>query len=346
MEDAVARKAEYERKMQEPIDWNSKELNFKEKVVIYNIIKKIIGLGFRFDNGLHLYDLQQHFAMVNEEVPDYAAIDNEISTHNSCIERIITEHISFDHPFRNNQEDDRCYPKHSFVRLDDELKCVCCGMTTKDFELTHDQLDFLTIVAREQGQLLKDVTKDDLPFIQVHLEREATNTALFRPSEEEDDLDPVSRAEEDYLALDGIPSSINSSVKKAHKLDLGIYDRTIMDSKYLQSGFVDLLLPELDKEIERYQNSESRFKKLMIEMCKTTKYELLILSGRNIPTLLNEAESENDKIALTKAYFNLMREYYRTSSEYFENRGEAVFYPCLTANPEINNKILEMTIRR
>ena len=62
--------------------------------------------------------------------------------------------------------------------------------------------------------------------------------------------------------------------------------------------------------------------------------------------MLKEATNENDKIALTKAYYNLSNTDFRINSGYFHRDNDAIFYGCYTANPDINSRILEMKLRR
>ena len=90
----------------------------------------------------------------------------------------------------------------------------------------------------------------------------------------------------------------------------------------------------------------TRFKKMLLEECKIAKYEVLILSGENIPLLYNSLDNKDDKFALIKAYYNLSNQDYRINSGYFKTSNEAVFYDCRTAHPEINQKILELKLNR
>ena len=81
-------------------------------------------------------------------------------------------------------------------------------------------------------------------------------------------------------------------------------------------------------------------------MCKTIKYEILIVSGAHIPTLYNETQEE-DKIYVAKAYFNMTDFKHREGTGYFKMnefgiKGEADQYKYLTANPEINELVLRI----
>ena len=96
-------------------------------------------------------------------------------------------------------------------------------------------------------------------------------------------------------------------------------------------------------------SSCSRFKNLMIEDCMTAKYEVLLLAGKHINTLLEMAKDEDERIALTKAYYNISNQVYRLNSDYFApdyRSYDALKFDFVTANPDINNQVLEMKLRR
>lgn len=65
--------------------------------------------------------------------------------------------------------------------------------------------------------------------------------------------------------------------------------------------------------------------------------------------MLKETTDEDEKIALTKAYYNLSDSYFRVNSGYFDSShidNDALFYDCYTANPDINSTILGIKLRR
>ena len=68
--------------------------------------------------------------------------------------------------------------------------------------------------------------------------------------------------------------------------------------------------------------------------------------------MVEQAKDEDDKSALTKAYYNISNQDFRMNSGYFGTRFDmidryaALRYDCITANPEINSRILQMRYRR
>ena len=210
-----------------------------------------------------------------------------------------------------------CKDKHSFIRLPHELKCICCGATTKDYNLTDEELDYLTEGAKYQGIYADSINAIDMPYIQV-------------------------------LNITGNGTTdIKNKVMCAHNID----DETVnfgtfkaKNTNYLFPSETKKLLEGIEEEINRVKKIDSRFKDLMLETLNTVKYEVLILSSENIPTLYEEA-SEDEKYALAKAYYNLINEKNRVCNDYFINPVIASTYMCYTANPGVNQKVLEMIKR-
>ncbi len=162
-----------------------------------------------------------------------------------------------------------------------------------------------------------------------------------------DDEDYLEQDEEKWLSEQAEISDLRRAIRKAHLLDAKIYeeeDIKVTNPKYLSEGQAKELLNEVENEYDKLQKSNSRFKNLMLEACKSARYEILILAGAHIPTLLEQAQDEEDKVALTQAYYHISSQEFRINSNYFSTTDEAIFYDCLTANPEINNRILQMKL--
>lgn len=198
---------------------------------------------------------------------------------------------------------------------------------------------------------MEEFTKEDWPLLQVIIEQQDYRRSL-RPELDISDDDYLIKAEEQYYADEYEFVELRTTLTKAHLLDAQTYEGQklkVKNPKYLSDAKKKELLENLEKELDEIQKMESRFKPLLIEQCKTAKYEILILSGEHIPTLLKETGDEDEKIALTKAYYNLSDKNFRVNSGYFEpshRNNDAIFYDCYTANPEINSKVLEIKLRR
>ncbi len=348
IEDVLSKKKVYDALINDKQNSNkTNKLSFKEQWDLYRIIDNLIkkSSGEYTYLGIDLLNLKNRLENVFSIALNYAKINEELRSLRES-KRRIPQNITFD-IFYNNYFNERCMDRHFFVRLDDELKCMCCGATTKDYPLSKEELDFLTFCAESQGILLKEVTKYDLPLLQVLMAKQNYYRNLRNSLNSVDDEDYLEQAENQWLSEQAEISDLRRAVRKAHLLDSKIYDSEdikVTNPKYLSEEQAKELLNEVENEYEKLQKSNSRFKDLMLEECKTARYEILILSGAHIPTLLNQAQDEEDKVALTKAYYNISSQEFRINSNYFSSIDQAIFYDCLTANKEINNRILQMKL--
>ena len=326
-------------------DSKEKGLSFKDQYKIFELINKE---ALRSENK-YLIELKEKIRKLFPEVDNYINSQNKLRELVDEKNRAATEDISFD-TFNIDYESE-CIPNHTFVRLDGELKCICCGATTKDYDLDEKELDFLTECADKQEMLIKSATKEDLPLLQVLFERNAFNRSLYTISEDEE-LSDMNIEEEQYFAEVAEISELNRAVEKAHVLDAEERDQEdliVENSKYFSEEQANELLIKIGKELEKLKESDSRFKNLMIEDCMTAKYEVLLLAGKHINTLLEMAKDEDERIALTKAYYNISNQVYRLNSDYFApdyRSYDALKFDFVTANPDINNQVLEMKLRR
>ena len=322
-----------------------KGLSFKDQYKIFELINKE---ALRSEDK-YLIELKEKIRKLFPEVDNYINSQNKLRELVDEKNRAATEDISFD--TFNIDYDSECIPNHTFVRLDGELKCICCGATTKDYDLDEKELDFLTECADKQEMLIKSATKEDLPLLQVLFERNAFNRGLYTISEDEE-LSEMNIEEEQYFAEVAEISELNRAVEKAHVLDAEERDQEdliVENSKYFSEEQANELLIKIGKELEKLKESDSRFKNLMIEDCMTAKYEVLLLAGKHINTLLEMAKDEDERIALTKAYYNISNQVYRLNSDYFApdyRSYDALKFDFVTANPDINNQVLEMKLRR
>ena len=353
IECCLSRKEKYDRLInEERTSEENDKLSFKDKWGIYSIIDNLIRNSSDDCTylGVDLQDLKQHLEDEYKDVADYVRIMSELRNLRGNIHRILTEYITFD-IFYNDCFNNCCMGRHFFVRLENELKCMRCGATTKDYPLSEEEIDFLTLCAEKQGILLKEVSKDDLPLLQVLMERQDYYRSLREPLDH-DSEDYLTQAEEQGLDDEAETLDLRRQIRKAHLLDSQTYDSKnfrVSNPKYLSDDKTKGLLSEVKKDLDKAMKLDSRFKDLIIENCKIAKYEILILSGQHIPSLLEQTNDEEDRIALTKAYYYISNQEYRVNSNYFDssNRNrDAISYDCVTANPEINNRILQMKIRR
>ena len=110
-------------------DSEEKGLSFKDQYKIFELINKE---ALRSENK-YLIELKEKIRKLFPEVDNYINSQNKLRELVDEKNRTATEDISFD--TFNIDYDSDCIPNHTFVRLDDELKCICCGATTKDYDL-------------------------------------------------------------------------------------------------------------------------------------------------------------------------------------------------------------------
>jgi len=333
-----------------------KKINFKDELELYTILDTLINeqyyrTGKTNYAGIDLSSLIRKLYFSFENVRKYIDLKNEISNLKSDINTILTEDINFD-SFGNYEDGNyMCSDKHHLIRLDGELVCLNCGATTKDFSMEKEDIDFLTIAAEKQGMLLKEVTKDDIPLVNVLKSEIDYKKSQRKPLDELTEDECFDLAEEYYLVDEAEITDIRREIRKAHKLDSRNLEGLpkVSNPQYLTEEQAKQKLLEIDKQIEQVKKLNSRFKDLILEECNAAKYEILILNGAHIPTLMKETKNKNDKIALVKAYYNLSNASFRVNSGYFkpDNRNwEALAYDCRTANPEINQRILDMKVKK
>lgn len=333
-----------------------KKINFKDELELYTILDTLIMEQFnRTGNtnyaGIDLSSLRRKLYFSFENVRKYIDLKNEISNLKKEISTILTENINFEYFGDYEDYDNACYGGHYIVRFEDELLCLKCGATTKDFSMKKEDIDFLTIAAEKQGMLLKEVTKEDIPLLYVLKSEKDYQKSQRKPLSEVDENEYLAVAEEYWLIDESEISDIRREIRKAHKLDSRNLEGLpkVSNPQYLTDEQAKQKLLEIDKQIEEVKKSNSKFKKLILEECNAAKYEILILNGAHIPNLMKETKNQNDKTALVKAYYNLSNASFRVNSGYFkpDNRNwEALAYDCRTANPEINQRILEMKVKK
>lgn len=329
-------------------DLNENTLTFKDKFELYTIVKDLHAKNSTY-KGISLFPLNLKLMCVFEDVSKYFQL---IERLNECIKirsTIREESINFEHFGGDEYYHERCFQKHYLAKFDDELVCMSCGATTKDYSLTKEDVDFLTLCAVGQGLLLKGLKKDDIPLLNVLMEQRDYYKKQRETDEKLLDNEDYTLLEEYWLEDELEISNINRDIRKAHLLDKGLFmdeNTRVYKPKCLSSKQAAQLLDEIDKQLIQIEQTDSRFKDLLLEECRTAKYEVLILSGNNIPTLLENATDELEKTALTKAYYNVSKQDFITNSDYFKTNTENEYYDCITANPEINQKILDMKIRR
>lgn len=279
------------------------------------------------------------------DLKEYIDINDLIDEKERRIRDILFEKITFD---IRDDSGYKSFCEHQLVLVDNNLKCVCCGFSTKYYNLTEQDLELLVESAKMRGIIFNDVTKDDFPLLTI-LKNESEKYKKQRTSigdfEESWEMNKSDYTEELYLDNEQELFNINVQVRRAHMLDKGVLEEgntRVSNPKYLDGKSRDKLLARLFEDYKKVEASDIRFKELLMEEILTVNYEILILSGERIPDLVENANTEQTLTALAKAVYNMSRDDIRMNRDYFRTENDAVFYDCLTANQKINKKIIEM----
>lgn len=142
-----------------------------------------------------------------------------------------------------------------------------------------------------------------------------------------------------------IEDDIYEEVERIHELD----KKHITYKENRRNVIADLKEKIKENEIE-IRNSDSPFKYLLLFSITAAKYEVSLLEGKRVTTILKEIEESNMdeptkayyKDALVKAYSNLTDIDFRRESEYFDNDTDIRYASFETANPEINKRLIKM----
>ena len=281
---------------------NENQLTLGEQLFIYNLIKN---KARSVDDNSEILKLYKKLPIVFKELKDYQELHQIINSYRRTIEDILEYSINF---YNLIPEPPKiCRDMHFFIRLEKELKCINCGATTKDLHLTEEELDFLTKCAQKQNMLIKEATEEDIPFIQVMLDKyDEYISKLYQEAienEDNEEYDSMGAWEEASVMNESRAHDLNQDLIKAHSLDSQKLDKKNL--KYLSKEQAKILL---EKETDLVK-----------------RYEIMISSGEHIPTLLKNAQSEDEIDALVTAY-----------EKSLSNK-----YTNLTANTTINKKILQ-----
>ena len=347
-----------------------------DQLSLYMILNYLIDDGKKDDFigiDISLIDVKKELLKRFKELVEYINTSDALTYFERAKNRLVNDTFFIT---QGDHYHDVCMRenKHLFIRTGDELKCVYCGFTTKEFESTPEKIDFLTKLANDKGQLLENVTEKDLPLIEVIKSKQDYIIEKNRPTWnpfilEEDEISEEEKEEKDnqeeyydYLvAFAGCNMQLEidrahlQDAKKCEMVDENKVVTKMNEQKYLTPKIAQKLLKEVNEDLKRANelSDDDYWKPLFIEMCKIRRYEILILAGKHIPTLYHKLNDEYEKECLAKAYYNLSNQTYRELSSYFilkepvsifQNDGYK--HKILTADPEVNQKILDMKLKR
>ena len=230
---------------------------------------------------------------------------------------------------------------HRFVETDDGLKCICCGHSTEEYSLNFYESLYLVEAAKAKGILIRHVYLKEIPFLE--------KIAYDWQTSSIEDSDKISAkqyekelivAREHDLRGKRIPYlNTKEAVRFFKKIE--------SEKRKIKETIQDLEKKALeDDEVKRNYDRLLEGKNLALEECLVATYEIYILMGYSIEELYYEEQDEENKYAVVKAYYNLSRKHFQKESGYLKSKSQLDRFTCITANPEMNQMILDRRVKR
>ena len=300
-------------------------LDVKTQVMIINLIRNSAG-----DNHCHDYN---GVRVVYTDIVDKllkawpeAKMEIQREEYNSMLrnkaDSILYYGVSFDE-FSGGKEYDK------LAIIDGKIVSLRSWNTTEDYYLNSELLNFLAKCAERQDLLLiDDAKKEDEPLLrylswkaECILKRESDMFLAHDPNE-------FDWSRPDFQDIvDGVYNNLKSYYQMAKESDKNRIDGYLTEEE----------TRELISNISDNCGDD-------IVTCMISKYAILILSGKNLSDLYDEAKEkgESDVKALIRAYRRLSSERYKIACGFFKNNDEAKQYtPPLTTNPDFNRCLLK-----
>ena len=159
----LGKKKEYEEVINKEEKTTDKNLSFKEQLELYLVLIDLIKKGKDNYYNMDLIELKKRLESIFDKINDYKKLNASLNFLYENKNKIIFENISFNNNSLDSL-DNPCPENHLLIRLNDELKCLHCSFSTKDYKLTKEELDFLTKSALKKKILVQDRTKENLIF--------------------------------------------------------------------------------------------------------------------------------------------------------------------------------------
>ena len=189
----------------------SNKLDFADILSLYKLVSRIKNynkmFGARLQNtgildGINLDELEEKLYLKT----NHRELKADLRDYSSSIEYIAEYEISF-----SCIGDSFCH--HKFVDIDGSLRCVLCNGTTKEFDLTKEEYNFLVSIAKVSGRYLGEIKESDIPLLEV-LQQEWEDYFKYYETPY-DELIP--EEQEDYyeemvLANEWVPHSIINNI--------------------------------------------------------------------------------------------------------------------------------------
>ena len=312
---------DYYKKYKEINAIKKKKTEEKDKVLNSLLKSKVGKLYFSLND-----EQKELFESIYRDVDfsRYLYLRDDIREYEKVLEKIESDILAHEEfPFKNREL--AIYIKDgvdTYNPLTDE--------STKDLEVSDEIKLFIQNIINDLYGFKDELTADDIPLIKVIYEKLKKNN-------------------EDYAKnvanITIMEDNIFNQVKRIHKLD-----KSHFVYKENRRPFIEKLKESIASTELEIKNSDSGFKYLLLYSIESAKYEVSLLEGKRVTTILKEieesnlSESEKDykKDALVEAYYNLTNIEFRKQSEYFDNDNDICYASFETANAEINKRLIKM----
>ena len=204
--------------------------------------------------------------------------------------------------------------------------------STKDLEVSDEIKLFIQNIINDLYGFKDKLTADDIPVIKVIYDK--LNIKIKDDGSRDSDINGII----EYIIL--------HKVKAIHN-----WDKKYLTYRDNRRPFIEKLKESIASTELEIRNSDSGFKYLLLYAIEAAKYEVSLLEGKRVTTILKEidesnmSESEKDykKDALVEAYYNLTNiDFRKQSKEYFDNDNDICYATFETANSEINKRLIKM----
>lgn len=201
--------------------------------------------------------------------------------------------------------------------------------STKD--LDENAKEVINDIIKGYDNFKSELSTSDIPLIKVIYDKLKKNNEDYA---------------ENIANITIMEDNIFNQVKRIHKLD-----KSHSVYKENRRPFIEKLKESIASTELEIRNSDSGFKYLLLYSIEAAKYEVSLLEGKRVTTILKEiddsnmSESEKDykKDALVEAYYNLTNiDFRKQSKEYFDNDNDICYATFETANSEINKRLIKM----
>ena len=300
-----------------------------------NTIKKLEEERDRLSNTLEKTKAGKLFFSLNEEQRElfrgvyfassfnkYFSVLDDIKKYQEELEKLESEILAHEElPFKKREST-------IYIKDGVDIYDAITDASTKD--LDENAKEVINDIIKGYDNFKSELSTSDIPLIKVI-------------------YDKLRRNNEDYFEtvtnITIMEDNILKHVERIHKLD-----NTNSTYREYRRPFIKKLKESIASTELEIKNSNSGFKYLLLYLINTAKYEVSLLDGKRVTTILKEieesnmSESEKDykKDALVEAYYNLTNIEFRKQSEYFDNDNDICYASFETANAEINKRLIKM----